>query len=101
MALFNDESYSDRYLSVEKLENNVLLSQSFHPLLKGGIFLWGTARDITYQKVSEQRLKDSKRELAQIIEFLPDATMVINAQGQFFLSPTTLAEKLEKFLARI
>ena len=99
MALFGDESCVDRYLSITRLENGVLLSQSFHPLLKGGVFLSGTARvlydtdgnpagaiesvrDITQQKLAEKSLRESQRQLAQIIEFLPDATMVINAQGQ-------------------
>jgi len=99
MALSGDESCIDRYLSVVRLDNNVLVSQSFHPLLKGGVFLSGTARllydtegnpigaieslrDITSQKVGEKSVQDSQRQLAQIIEFLPDATMVINPQGQ-------------------
>ncbi len=99
MALFGDDRYVDKYLSVVKLDNDVLLSQSFHPLLKGGIYLSGTARvlydtegkptgaiesvrDITWQKIGEKNLLDSQQRLAQIIEFLPDATMVINAQGE-------------------
>ncbi|NLN60772.1 MAG: PAS domain S-box protein [Deltaproteobacteria bacterium] len=41
-----------------------------------------TARDITRLKKSEGRLKESERRLAEIIEFLPDATLVINGEGR-------------------
>ncbi|MGC8907695.1 MAG: PAS domain-containing hybrid sensor histidine kinase/response regulator [Desulfomonilaceae bacterium] len=109
IALFGDESCADKYLSLTRLENGVLLSQSFHPLLKGGVFLSGAARvlydtegnptgaiesvrDITQQKLAEKSLRESQRQLAQIIEFLPDATMVINAQGQIIAWNRAISE---------
>ena len=39
-------------------------------------------RDITERKRAENALKESERRSAQIIEFLPDATMVIDVQGK-------------------
>ncbi|MHB8202151.1 MAG: PAS domain S-box protein [Desulfomonilaceae bacterium] len=39
-------------------------------------------KDILSRKESEDALKESERRLAQIIEFLPDATMVIDVQGK-------------------
>lgn len=98
LALFGDESYLDHYISVKRLDDGVLVSESYHPTLKGGIYLSGTARvlydmdgrpsgaieslrDITEAKRAEKILQDSERRLAQIIEFLPDATMVIDAHG--------------------
>jgi PAS domain S-box-containing protein len=37
--------------------------------------------DITQRKQSEERLKESERFLADVIDFLPDATFVIDADG--------------------
>ncbi len=54
-------------------------------LLVGGavIFLYLMAqKDILIRKETEDALKESERRLAQIIEFLPDATMVIDVQGK-------------------
>ncbi|MFH0958340.1 MAG: PAS domain S-box protein [Pseudomonadota bacterium] len=99
LALEWNENNVEKYISVKRLDDGVLLSESYHPILKGGIFLSGTARvlydgegqpegaiesvrDITHVKIAEKELKESQRRLAQIIEFLPDATMVINAKGR-------------------
>ena len=93
-----DESYRDKYLSVKRHDDGVLVSESYHPNLKGGMYLAGTARvlsdadgqpveaieslrNITEVKLAEKALTESERRLAQIIEFLPDATMVIDAEG--------------------
>jgi len=43
--------------------------------------MWAIVRDITDRKRSEYALKESERHLADIIEFLPDATLVIDKQG--------------------
>jgi PAS domain S-box-containing protein len=42
----------------------------------------GIIRDISEQKRSQEMLKASERRLSQIIEFLPDATMVIDLEGR-------------------
>jgi PAS domain S-box-containing protein len=42
----------------------------------------GTIEDITERKQIEEELKNSQRRLADIIEFLPDAVMVIDAEGK-------------------
>ena len=39
-------------------------------------------RDITERKQAEEALKESKQQLANIIDFLPDATLVINNEGE-------------------
>ncbi|MFA7011531.1 MAG: PAS domain S-box protein [Desulfobacterales bacterium] len=42
----------------------------------------GASRDITAQKQSEEAARDSQRRLEEIIEFLPDATLVIDREGR-------------------
>lgn len=99
LALNWDESYLQKYISVSRREDGVLVSQSYHPALNQGIYLYATARvlyddagrpvgaieslrDISEMKLAEKALKDGERRLAQIIEFLPDATLVIDNQGR-------------------
>lgn len=49
---------------------------------QGRQFLVGVAHDITERKRAEQALADSERRLADIIEFLPDPTWVIDIDGR-------------------
>jgi PAS domain S-box-containing protein len=42
----------------------------------------GTVQDITERVRTEQALRDSERRLAEIIDFLPEATLVIDAEGK-------------------
>lgn len=42
----------------------------------------GTVKDVTDRKKAEEALKNSERRLAQIVEFLPDPTMVIDRDGR-------------------
>ena len=42
----------------------------------------GLLRDITERRQAEEALKESKQQLANIIDFLPDATFVINNEGE-------------------
>ena len=42
----------------------------------------GMLRDITSRKLAEQALKESQQQLADIIDFLPDATFVIDREGK-------------------
>jgi PAS domain S-box-containing protein len=48
----------------------------------GNQFLVGITRDITERKQMEEALGKSQRILADIINFLPDATLVIDRQGK-------------------
>ena len=47
-----------------------------------GFRIGGTSRDITEQNTIEQALKDSEKRLAEIINFLPDATLVVDKEGK-------------------
>jgi PAS domain S-box-containing protein len=88
-----------QYRYVEQ-KGDTLYAESAAPFLLAGhrTHVWATAsplrgdegeligaiesiRDITERKEAEDALKDSERRLADIINFLPDATFVINRQG--------------------
>ena len=50
--------------------------------MKGRKLIYTTWRDITEWKKAEKALKRSERQLADIIDFLPDATFVIDMNGK-------------------
>ena len=86
----------------DMVERNVdtLVVEIFIPDFRpGGAYLWAkasplydskgetvgaieTIRDITKQKLAEQELVESRRGLADILNFLPDATFVIDSEGK-------------------
>jgi PAS domain S-box-containing protein len=59
------------------------LTATAHFDTKGKIdWIDGILEDVTERKHIEEELKNSQRRLADIIEFLPDAVMVIDAEGK-------------------
>ena len=49
----------------------------------GSVFGYqGIARDVTLQKEAEEAIRDAQQRLEDIIEFLPDATLVIDREGR-------------------
>lgn len=50
-------------------------------MFQGEIATIGTIRDVTAQREAEAALRESERRLADVIDFLPDATMVIDNAG--------------------
>ncbi len=70
--------------NLHKNGNRVILETSGFPILdtEGNIAGYrGTDIDITTRKKAEEALRESERELTDIISFLPDATLVINTNG--------------------
>ncbi len=49
---------------------------------QGKNVILGIGKDITKRKQAEERLRESERRLADIIDFLPDATLAIDRQGK-------------------
>jgi PAS domain S-box-containing protein len=77
LALNWNQSYPEKYISITRGEDGVLTSESYHPMLRGGIFLSGTARvlydedgrqvgaieslrNITDMKMAEKALAESE-----------------------------------------
>ena len=87
-----------QYDSVERIGDTLIVDIFIPDFRPGGIVLWAkagplydeqgritgaieTVRDITERKRAEQELVQSRRSLAEIIDFLPDATFAINREG--------------------
>jgi len=94
----HDDAMLKNYANVRR-EGAVLLAEGYAECLKAGGWFEAAAaplkdaegrlvgaietyRDITVRKQMESELKESQRRLADIIEFLPDATFAINAEGK-------------------
>jgi len=74
----NEEAYTDAQGELR----TILTRKSIFKDNKGGQIIVGISHDITEQKRAEQALADSERRLADIIEFLPDSTWVIDIEGR-------------------
>ncbi|HUT38980.1 MAG TPA: SpoIIE family protein phosphatase [Methanoregula sp.] len=87
-----------RYDSVERIGDTLVVDIFIPDFRPGGVFFWAkasplydpegnvtgaieTIRDITDRKRAEQEIVRSRRSLADIISFLPDATFAINREG--------------------
>lgn len=99
LVLMPGEDVEHRYDHVER-EGDTLVVDSFVPTLgPAGKHLWGkasplyddagkvvgaieTIRDITDRKRAEQETERACRRLEEIIDFLPDATLVIDVDGK-------------------
>ncbi len=100
LVLNPDKKIEKRYSYILKRQKDLLIVETWVPCLKGeAAFLWGKAtplynskgaiigaiesiRDITEHKQAEEALQESERRLADIIDFLPDATVAIDLNGK-------------------
>ena len=88
-----------RYDSVERIGDTLIVDIFLPDFRPGGVYFWAkasplydpqgnvtgaieTIRDITDRKRAEQEIVRSRRSLADIINFLPDATLAINRVGE-------------------
>jgi len=87
-----------RYDTIERIGDTLVVDIFIEDFQPGGVFFWAkasplydpqgnvtgaieTIRDITIRKRAEQEIVRSKRSLADIISFLPDATFAIDRAG--------------------
>jgi two-component system, cell cycle sensor histidine kinase and response regulator CckA len=96
----SNEELESKYHSIQR-KGNVLSAQTYVPCVYGGkgahVFATGaplldihgnhmgaieSIRDITEYKEAERALIESRQQLADIINFLPDATLVIDKYGK-------------------
>lgn len=63
------------------------------PISGAPLYLVNLSRDISERKRAEEALQESKQQLADIIDFLPDATFVIDKEGKV-LAWNRASEKL-------
>lgn len=87
LKYINEHSFSKDYpVNLMKKDGTVINALVTSVLVKdvtGKIVGYqGTIRDITERKRTEERLKKTHDQLLGIIEFLPDATFVINQEGK-------------------
>jgi PAS domain S-box-containing protein len=100
LALEADEKFEqERYANIHR-DGDTLAGEAYTPRLPTGRhYLYATAsvlrdakgkvigaiesiRDITDRKYADEALRQSKQQLADILEFFPDPTVVIDAQGR-------------------
>jgi PAS domain S-box-containing protein len=82
-ALKGDKSYIREYRIRHKNGNPLWIQESSQVICnaQGEIdFIYGTFIDINERKRAEAALRESERKLMDIIDFLPDATLVIDRQ---------------------
>jgi PAS domain S-box-containing protein len=88
-----------KYDFVERIGDTLVVDIFIPDFRPGGVFLWAkasplydpegtvtgaieTVRDITGRKRAEQEMARTSRQMAEIIDFLPDATFVIDRDGK-------------------
>lgn len=88
-----------KYDTVQRAGDTLIVDIFIPDFRPGGIYLWAkasplydqdgnitgaieTIRDITGRKRAEQEMARTTREMAEIIDFLPDATLVIDREGR-------------------
>jgi PAS domain S-box-containing protein len=98
--IFMPEAEIDqKYDKVERVGDALVVELFIEDFQPGGVYLWAkasplydsqgeivgaieTIRDITNQKRAEEEILRSRRSLADILSFLPDATFVIDLEGK-------------------
>jgi PAS domain S-box-containing protein len=98
--IFMPEAEIDqKYDKVERVGDALVVELFIEDFQPGGVYLWAkasplydsqgeivgaieTIRDITNQKRAEEEILRSRRSLAAILSFLPDATFVIDLEGK-------------------
>ena len=98
LVFMSGDEIEERYDSVERIGDTLVVDIFIPGFRPGGAFFWAkasplydlagnvtgaieTIRDITDRKRAEEEMARTTREMAEIIDFLPDATLVIDREG--------------------
>jgi len=98
LIFMSESEIEKRYDSVERIGDTLVVDIFIPDFRPGGAFFWAkasplydpegtvtgaieTIRDITERKRAAEEMARISREMAEIIDFLPDATLVINREG--------------------
>ncbi|MGV8056856.1 MAG: PAS domain S-box protein [Smithellaceae bacterium] len=83
---FNDGSNHFDWIHKKLDGTRIYLDVVLTPItIKGRKLIYTVWRDVTAQKKAEKAFKKSERRLADIIDFLPDATMAIDMKGKLII----------------
>ncbi len=94
-----ESEIENKYNSVERVGDTLVVDVFIPDFKPGGAYFWAkasplynsqgetigaieTVRDITDRKLAEEEIVRSRRNLADILSFLPDATFVIDSNGK-------------------
>ena len=98
LVFMSGAEIGERYDSVERIGDTLVVDIFIPDFRPGGAYFWAkasplydpdgniigaieTIRDITDRKRAEEEIARTSREMAEIIDFLPDATLVIDRDG--------------------
>jgi PAS domain S-box-containing protein len=99
LVFLPEEELEQKYDTIERTGDTLVVDVFVPQFGPGGAYLWAkasplyddkgnvigaieTVRDITDRKLAEQEMAKTTREMAEIIDFLPDATLVIDREGK-------------------
>ena len=99
LVFLPEAELEEKYDTVERIGGTLVVDIFIPGFRPGGVYLWAkasplydpegnvigaieTIRDITERKRAEQAMAKTSREMAEIIDFLPDATFVIDLEGK-------------------
>jgi PAS domain S-box-containing protein len=99
LILLPDREIEKRYHSIQRLGDTLVVDIDIPTFRGRGVHLWAkasplydaegritgaieTIRDITDRKQAEIKMEQASRRLSEIIDFLPDATFVIDTDGK-------------------
>ncbi|MBP1929997.1 PAS domain S-box-containing protein [Methanolinea mesophila] len=109
LVFLPDSEIEKRYHSIQRIGDTLVVDIHIPAFQGRGAYFWAkasplydpqgnitgaieTIRDITDRKRAEQDMEETRKRLAEIIDFLPDATFVIDREGKAIAWNRAMAE---------